>query len=961
MPNTNNTRMYWFKSDDTILTNILREFEKTEKINVLELYNNYKQLNNNNNSKVVVKKKKRDIYREKNTNSMLKKLEEKEKIKFNTVLDDDKLMKLGLDNMSKFTTVKYKILYKFELLKKLVKTKGDFTEILDLYLQLYALADNEANKKLIKKITKKFNEIAYKFYTLKNLSDRLPPLDFYNNSQPKLDDWQIETINYINNNESVIVQAPTSSGKTWVSIYSVVRNKKIDNDKITLYIVPSKPLALQVAGLFRKILGGAVSFLYEDRTYYSSDTKVIVATVNEAETHIYKFYDRIDFVIIDEVHNLNEPEIGNSLENLIKLFSHCNFLALSATIGNSEFLINWWRQFNKNKINTITYKKRFINLQRCQFNFSKSTIENLHPMDCLNLDDLINDKFNIPFTPYDMAILYEKIENSFEYDDIEHLDPDEVIKNDRPSLDDTKEYETLLKTGLYNLSNKFPNKVSKLIKSFDKTPSLSEKDIDLSSFTQQLKEKDLLPAILFNYSSETCNMMYSDLISGIIEKENLLYPYHYDNLQYKNELIEDYKKSLQRFELSEKQSQANCKKRIDKINIVTEKEEKLRNFDNLQLGIYINKLTTKYNQQYKHIEQNNNKSLRDIQLRNLTKEHKKSIKIGKVPMYVDIYKKHKAFCFTNDNPMSEDEIRDIRRELRKTLSTEKDKISISYENIFIQGLKYGIGIYTNNINEIYKLIVQRLCQNNKLNIIIADKELSQGVNLPFRLSAMVGYNGHRDFDQVFVQQASGRSGRRGKDRKGYQCFVNVNWDLIMKGTLPNISGLKEDESINVYPILEKLNPNINYKQVYNNKLYKNSISESNCIDIDNTITREINSSHDKFMTLIWKLRKFGWKCLKKYTEFLEYSVIYYKDKKITVDLEIEFIDKINEILIKSSDLINDYKKNTEFTKDMKVLGDILKFTHNQLEYEIQFTNIRNIMNIIFNKILRIQYISSNLR
>ena len=164
--------------------------------------------------------------------------------------------------------------------------------------------------------------------------------------------------------------------------------------------------------------------------------------------------------------------------------------------------------------------------------------------------------------------------------------------------------------------------------------------------------------------------------------------------------------------------------------------------------------------------------------------------------------------------MSEDEIRDIRREIKKALIINNEQVNISYENMFIQGLKYGIGLYTNSINDIYKLIVQRLCQNNKLNIVIADKELSQGVNLPFRLSALVGYNGFRDFDPIFVQQASGRSGRRGKDKKGYQCFVNVDWSHIMKGKLTDLNGHIDNETLSVYPLLKYLNPNIDYTKIY---------------------------------------------------------------------------------------------------------------------------------------------------
>ena len=54
---------------------------------------------------------------------------------------------------------------------------------------------------------------------------------------------------------------------------------------------------------------------------------------NIIEKMIYKIGNNFDFAVFDEIHNLNKSDDGDIYENLIKILD-CNFLALSATIGN---------------------------------------------------------------------------------------------------------------------------------------------------------------------------------------------------------------------------------------------------------------------------------------------------------------------------------------------------------------------------------------------------------------------------------------------------------------------------------------------------------------------------------------------------------------------------------------------------------------------------------------------------
>ena len=68
---------------------------------------------------------------------------------------------------------------------------------------------------------------------LKELGHLLPPLDFWNRGDFKLDDWQIECIQKIYEKKSILVKAPTSSGKTFIAMATGIIHKKLLSIKNT--------------------------------------------------------------------------------------------------------------------------------------------------------------------------------------------------------------------------------------------------------------------------------------------------------------------------------------------------------------------------------------------------------------------------------------------------------------------------------------------------------------------------------------------------------------------------------------------------------------------------------------------------------------------------------------------------------------------------------------------------------
>jgi len=168
----------------------------------------------------------------------------------------------------------------------------------------------------------------------------------------------------------------------------------------------------------------------------------------------------------------------------------------------------------------------------------------------------------------------------------------------------------------------------------------------------------------------------------------------------------------------------------------------------------------------------------------------------------DIFKKHPDYCFSRGEPMSGQEIKNIRREIKKAIGS-----TISYENPVFQLLKRGIGLYISSMPDEYNWILQRLMSEKKLGIVISDRTLCLGIDLPIRSVALSGYKNPKYTTSDYLQM-SGRAGRRGHDNQGNIIFHGVsNYLDLMKGELPKLIGSskKLGES---YSVIKDINKNI---------------------------------------------------------------------------------------------------------------------------------------------------------
>ena len=167
-------------------------------------------------------------------------------VSFRLMKTDDGLLQL-----------KYRMLYHFWELRK-----DHFPHVMNLYFQLVDKEVPIEYKDLFQKIQLKLDDTEYKLYMMKNLSHLLPPLNIHEPKIKKLDDWQLQTLSYIKVGESVLVKAPTSSGKSFVALSAGVLHKKV------LYVCPAKPIAYQVGAHFSS-MGYKVHYLVDNLCHHS--------------------------------------------------------------------------------------------------------------------------------------------------------------------------------------------------------------------------------------------------------------------------------------------------------------------------------------------------------------------------------------------------------------------------------------------------------------------------------------------------------------------------------------------------------------------------------------------------------------------------------------------------------------------------------------------------------------------
>src|SRR5258706_4249683 len=195
-----------------------------------------------------------------------------------------------------------------------------------------------------------------------------------------LDNFQIEALNQLGEGRSVLVAAPTGTGKTLVAEFAIWR--AYQRNQRVIYTTPLKALSNQKFRDLRAQYGfDAVGLVTGDIVEHSRASIVIMTTevyrnmlledggdrFAEREIGISATVGDVGYIVFDELHYLSDVERGPVWEEAI-IFSPPNvqLVGLSATVSNAQDLADWISRVHR-PISLVVHEERAVPLDHYYF------------------------------------------------------------------------------------------------------------------------------------------------------------------------------------------------------------------------------------------------------------------------------------------------------------------------------------------------------------------------------------------------------------------------------------------------------------------------------------------------------------------------------------------------------------------------------------------------------------------
>lgn len=385
------------------------------------------------------------------------------------------------------------------------------------------------------------------------------------------DAWQREVLDSIDADNSQLVIAPTSAGKTFISFYAMKKILQDDDDGVLVYVAPTKALVNQIAAeieaRFSKNYSGKAKSIW---AIYTRDYRVnnplncqVLVTVPHilqimllSPTHAtgpHSWSNRVKRIIFDEVHCIGQNDDGLVWEQLL-LQAPCPITALSATVGNPEEFCDWLRLSQESKghrVDLIIHNVRYSELRKFIYEPNEANAESfgglskaqklpvpgldegdescprlkfLHPM--VSLSQRNRAALGaISFESRDCLSLFHELQRVASIDEIEgldQLDPTTVF----PSVV-TKahvvEWESKLKVILDEILQRGGPALEELKRRLTPASSRTETFDHIATLFRlacDLNEQGALPALVFNYDRLGCEDGAKEVLEQLIDHED---------------------------------------------------------------------------------------------------------------------------------------------------------------------------------------------------------------------------------------------------------------------------------------------------------------------------------------------------------------------------------------------------------------------------------------------------------
>jgi ATP-dependent RNA helicase HelY len=178
-----------------------------------------------------------------------------------------------------------------------------------------------------------------------------------------LDDFQLDAIKALANHHSVLVAAPTGTGKTVVGQFGIFMSRSFNARAI--YTTPIKALSNQKYRDFRAIWGDDQVGLLTGDVVVNRDAPILVMTTEVLRNMLVTgaSVDDVGSIVFDEVHYMGDAERGTAWEESILLAPrHVPLVCLSATVPNASEIAEWIRDAH-GELSCVFHDQRAVPLE----------------------------------------------------------------------------------------------------------------------------------------------------------------------------------------------------------------------------------------------------------------------------------------------------------------------------------------------------------------------------------------------------------------------------------------------------------------------------------------------------------------------------------------------------------------------------------------------------------------------
>lgn len=605
------------------------------------------------------------------------------------------------------------------------------------------------------------------------------------------DTWQRELLDVVDNYESAVIVAPTSSGKTYASYYCMEKVLKESNEGVVVYVAPTKALVNQVAATvqnrYTKIMpdGEALCGVFtRDYRHEALNSQVLITVPACFEIlllapHRQNWVKRIRYVIFDEVHCLG-GEIGAEIWEHLLVMIRCPFLALSATISNPQHLTEWlqsvkryWKQVDSTmeqgsvsqrnaatrgsyhkdrvqarqsyKVRLVLYGERYNDLEKylCSVRQGDVCFDHFHPCAALTTDHI--EKYGFPsdlaLSPRESIQLYDTMCQVWEsWPQAQNLCPENFTQFKNKIVIkklDARKYEESLKEEFTNWVKNGNEEEAGLVleKLSPDYHDYSGKMLDFfPCLVEKLRKMEKLPALFFLFRLDTVEECAESVCEFLEEKQEEKRPPKADKEAYiMANKLRKVKKSLEKQKIDEKGQKSS--RRLDQ-SIMYEAEHNY-----------------------------------------LLKSLEKNLEIPKDCTYAD----QKAI----------DE---------ETLQIVFGRVKCGKKGDTLKKLaRRGIGYHHRSMTAKEKQLVEILFRKGFIRVVTATGTLALGINMPCK--SVVFAQDSVYLDALNFRQMSGRAGRRGQDPLGDVYFFDIPLPKIGKLIKSKVPELRGQFPLNITLIL----------------------------------------------------------------------------------------------------------------------------------------------------------------